>query len=235
MVNFMKLLLKQHKVYITRCLYLNMILFNVSNSPGFLAIHKKNYNKYTVFSQITFNDNVAHDYWRFVIACAEKLTRGIQQHHGEPFLHVMHDMVTLNDRNNSLGMSVSFMVDFDLYRLSIALIPNNVIHSSNYNADLLEKTLKEIFELEIYRFTKSVASDTTNLATAVTRFLSPRSIQVECEMHQLNFCLKYGFGISKNYSSKDMLDKNEVVIRNLIGKKVIRKFIVTPGRSFLEG
>ena len=63
--------------------------------------------------------------------------RGIQQHHGEPFLHIMHDMVTLNDRNNYFGASVSFMVDFDLYRLAVALIPNNVSHSSNYNLDLL--------------------------------------------------------------------------------------------------
>ena len=32
-----------------------------------------------------------------------------------------------------------------------------------------------------------------------------------------------------------MLDDNGVVVRNLIGKKVIPKFIVTLGRSFIEG
>ena len=32
-----------------------------------------------------------------------------------------------------------------------------------------------------------------------------------------------------------MLDKNEVVIRNSSGNKVIRKVIVTPGGLFLEG
>ena len=63
---------------------------------------------------ITFNVNVAHEYQRFVIACAEILMHGIHQHHGEPFLHVMHDMVTLNYGKNYLGASVSFMVDFDL-------------------------------------------------------------------------------------------------------------------------
>ena len=51
----------------------------------------------------------------------------------------------------------------------------------------------------------------------------------------MNLCLKYGFGICNNYRSKDMLDKNRVVIRNFIGKKVICKVIVTPYGSFLEG
>ena len=184
MVKFMKKLLKQHKVDITRWLCLNGIPFNVSTSSEFWDIHEKHYDNYTVLSQITFNDNVAHYYWRFVISCAGKIMRGIQQHHGEPFLHVMHEMVTLEDGNNYLGASMSLIVDFDLYRLAVALIPNNVNHSSNYNADLLQKRLKETFELDIYLFTKPVSSDTTNAATDVTRFFSPRVVQVNCEMHQ---------------------------------------------------
>ena len=103
MVKFTKLLLKQHKVDITRWLYLNGIPFNLLTSPEFRAIHEKHYDNYTDLSWITFNDNIAHCYRRFVIACAEKLTRGIQQHHSEPFIHVMPDMVTLNDGNNDLG------------------------------------------------------------------------------------------------------------------------------------
>ena len=95
--------------------------------------------------------------------------------------------------------------------------------------------MKETFELYIYLFTKSVASDTTNSATAVACFFSPRSVQVDCEMNQLNSCLKYGFGICDNYRSEDMLDNNGVVIHNSSGKKVIRKVIVTPGGSFIEG
>ena len=93
---------------------------------------------------------------------------------------------------------MSFMVDFDLYILDVALIPNNMSHSSNYNADLLQKILKETFELDISRFTKLVVSDNTNLAIAVARFFSPRAVQVNCETHQLNLCLKYGFGICEN-------------------------------------
>ena len=62
----------------------------------------------------------------------------------------MHYMVTLNNDNNYLEESVSFIVDFDLYILAVALIPNNVSHSNNYNADLLQKILKETFELKIY-------------------------------------------------------------------------------------
>ena len=127
------------------------------------------------------------------------------------------------------------MVDFDLYRLAVVLIPNNVSHSSNYNVDLLQKILKETFELEISLFTKSMASDTTNSTTAVARFFSPSAVQVYCEMHQLNLCLKYGFGICDKYKSEYMLDNNGVVIRNSSGKKVIWKVIVTPGGSFLEG
>ena len=116
MVKFMKPSLSQHKVDITRWLYLDGIPFNVLTSPEFQSIHEKHYENYTVLSQITSDNNVAHDYRRFVIACVEKLTRGIQRHHGEPFLHVMHDMVTLNYGNNYLGESASFMVSFDLYR-----------------------------------------------------------------------------------------------------------------------
>ena len=93
MVKFMKTLLKKHKLDIARWLYLNGIPFNVSTSSEFRAIHEKYYDKYTVLSHITFNYNVAHDYRRFFIACSGKLTRGIHQHHGEPFFHVMHDMV----------------------------------------------------------------------------------------------------------------------------------------------
>ena len=89
--------------------------------------------------------------------------------------------------------------------------------------------------MDISQFTKSVASDTTNLATAVAHFFYPRAVQVDCEMHQLNSCMKYGLVIFENYRSEDILDKNGVFIRNSSGKKVTRKFIVTPGGSFLEG
>ena len=89
--------------------------------------------------------------------------------------------------------------------------------------------------MDISLFTKLVASDTINSVTYVARFFSPEAVQVDCEMHQFNLCLKYGFGICDNYRSKYMLDNNRVVIRNLSGKKVICKVIVTPGGSFLEG
>ena len=87
----------------------------------------------------------------------------------------MHDMVTLNDEKKYLGASVSFMVDFDLYILAVALIPNNLSHYSNYDAYLLQKILKETFELEISLFTNLVVSDTSNLATDAARFFSSRS------------------------------------------------------------
>ena len=67
----------------------------------------------------------------------EKLSLGIQQHHGEPYFYVLNDMVTLDDGNNYLGASVSLMVGFEFYILAVTLIPNNVSHSSTYNADLL--------------------------------------------------------------------------------------------------
>ena len=106
MVNFMKPSLNQHKVDITRWLYLNGIPFNVLTSSEFRDIHEKYYDNYTVLSRITFNDNVARDNRRFVIACAGNLTCGIHKHHGEPFFHVMHDTMTLNDRENYLVASV---------------------------------------------------------------------------------------------------------------------------------
>ena len=87
------------------------------------------------------------------------------------------------------------MEDFDLYGLAFTLIHNNMSHSSKYNADILQKILKEIFKLGIYLFIKSVASDTTNSGIAVTRFLPPKAAQVNCEMHQLKLCMKYVFVI----------------------------------------
>ena len=216
-------------------MYLNGIPFNVLTSPEFRAIHNNHYDNYTVLSRITFNNNIAHYYRCFVISCAEKSTRGIQQHHGKPFLYVINDTVTLNYGNDYLAASVSFMVDSDLYRLAVTFIPNNLSHSINYNADLLPILLKETFELDIYRFTKLMASDTTNLATSVARFFSPMAVQVDFEMHQLNLCQKYAFGICENYRSEGMIDKNGVVIRNVSGMKFIPKFIVTPDGSFLEG
>ena len=78
MVIFLKPLLKQHKVYITRLLYLNGIPFNVSNSSEFWYIHKKHYNNNTVLSRDTLYDKVAQYYQHFFIVCAVKLTCGIQ-------------------------------------------------------------------------------------------------------------------------------------------------------------
>ena len=95
--------------------------------------------------------------------------------------------------------------------------------------------MKETFESDISQFTKSVASDTTNSATVVALFFPPSAVQVDCEMHQLNSCLKYRFGICDNYRIEDMLDNNGVVIRNSSGKKVTCKVIVTPGGLFFEG
>ena len=109
----MKQFLNKHKVNITRWLYLNGILWNVSTSPELQDIQEKHYNNYNELSRDTFNDNVAQGYWHFVISCAEKLMREIQQHHGVTFIHVMHGMVKLNYWKIPLGVSVSFMVDFD--------------------------------------------------------------------------------------------------------------------------
>ena len=143
--------------------------------------------------------------------------------------------MTLNDGGNCLGAYMSLMVYFDLYRLAVPLIPNYISHFNKYNVDLLQKILKETFELYISQFTKSVARNTTNSATSVARFFSSRAVQVDCKMNQLNLCLKYCFGICDIYRSKDMIDMNVVVIRNSSGKKVICIVIVTPGGYFLEG
>ena len=125
----MKPSLKQHKVNITIWLYLNGIPLDVLTSPECWDIHEKHYNNYAFLIRITSNNNVAHDYQQFFIACEGKLMCGIQQHLGEAFLRVMYDIVTLNGGENYLEASVSFMVDFDLYRLFVAFIPNNVSHS----------------------------------------------------------------------------------------------------------
>ena len=77
MVKLKKPPLNQHKVDITRWLYLNEIPFNVLTSPEFFAVYKKRYNKYTSLIKITFNNNTSHDHQRFAIDCAETLTHSI--------------------------------------------------------------------------------------------------------------------------------------------------------------
>ena len=62
---------------ITIWLYLNGVPLNVSTSPEFRDIHESHYDNYTALSWDTFDENVAHDYRRFVIYCADKLVRGI--------------------------------------------------------------------------------------------------------------------------------------------------------------
>ena len=141
----------------------------------------------------------------------------------------------VEQQENYFWASVSFMLDFEFYRLAVVLIPNNVSHSSNYNVDLLQRRLKETSKLEIYRFTNLVASDIPNSETYVARFLFPMVVQFDREMHQFNLCLKYIFGICDNYRIKYTLDKNGMFICNSSGKKVICKVIVTLGGSFLEG
>ena len=81
MLKLMKTFWKQHKVDITRWLYLIGIPFNVSTSSEIRDIYEKHYDNYTVLIRIIFSDNVPYDYQRFVIDYAEKLKRGIQKNH----------------------------------------------------------------------------------------------------------------------------------------------------------
>ena len=114
------------------------------------------------------------------------------------FVNVHHDMFNVPDVNNLLGDSCSFIHDFYLNIVELKLKLNKKTHGSEYNAEILEDSFKAYYHFDFPNNSRTIVSNTTNAATKVAEYFSEDAEQVNCEMHQLNGTMKYGFGLLEN-------------------------------------
>jgi hypothetical protein len=191
--------------------------------------------KFVGLSRQTFNSMLDDDYTSFTHCVGTKLRECEDRYFGMRFVDVHHDMFQGPDGNNYLGASCSFIHDFHLHILSLNLTLNNKTHGSEYNAEVLDDNLKADYGFDFSKIARTVVSDTTNAATKVAEYFSEDAEQVNCEMHQLNTAMKYGFGLLENTRSSIFLDANNQKVKLANGKWMRVSEIVTPGGAFPEG
>jgi hypothetical protein len=151
------------------------------------------------------------------------------------FVEVYHGMLQGPDGNNYLGASCSSIHDFYLHILSLQLTLNNKTHGSEYNTEVIENILKANYVFDFPKNARTVGSNTMNVTAKVAEYFSEDAEQVNCEMHQVNTALKYGFGLLENTRSTIFLDENGQRIKLPDGEFKLVSEIVTPGGAFPEG
>jgi hypothetical protein len=186
-------------------------------------------------SRDSFNACMDDDWILFVLSVKSKLDDCVVSYCDEPFIDLIHDMYLAKDKKNYVGVSISFIHNFCHHILAVRLINNNKTHESRYNAHLIQEKLMDSYMFDFTKHTRAIISDTTNSAKAVSRYFSDEAEQVNCDMHQLNSCLKYGFGMLENVKQVSVLDDNGLPIIGENGKPVKVTKVVTPGGSFPEG
>ena len=153
----------------------------------------------------------------------------------QKFVHVMHDMWTRKDKNYYLGFSYSFIYNWESIRIFLGLVKNNQGHEAEINAVLMEHNLLQQIKFDFSKWCHTVVSDMTACAVNVTMKFSEDSIQVDCKMHQLNTCLKYGLGLYENTSTKFAKDGNENFLLDDTGNRYKITTFTTPGGEFIDG
>jgi hypothetical protein len=151
------------------------------------------------------------------------------------FVDVHHGIFQGPDGNTYLGASCSFIHDFYLHILSLHRTLNIKTHGSEYNAEILENSLKADYVFDFPKNARTVVSDTMHAAIKVAKYFSEDGKQVNYEMHQLNTAMKYGFGLLENTRSTIFLDANGQQVKLPNGKLKRVSEIVTPGGTFPEG
>ena len=213
----------------------NSIPFNVINSDEFKEIGKSVYHNYSTMSRATFCDFLDSDVRKFFSTVNTFLEEACIANLGQKFITIIHDMCTGKANQNYLGVSISFLHNFDLHRIGILLIPNNFSHGAEFNSNLIDEKLKERFSFDFSEKFISIVSDTTNSATAVARYLDVDSVQTDCDMHQLNTSLKVAFGLIESTRTRTMRDGNGNKINDSKGNGVKETIVVTPGGEFSAG
>ena len=92
--------------------------------------------------------------------------------------------------------------------MALNLKLNNKTHGSEYNAEILEDSLKEDYHFDFLKNAITVISDTNNADTKVAKYFYEDVEQVSYEMHQINGSMKYGFGMLENTISTIAVDDN---------------------------
>ena len=212
--------------------------FSKTQAPSFRRIFETKLSgvgAYSGLSRQTFNSMLDDDNTSFTHYVGTKLRDCEERYLGMRFVDVHHDMFQGPDGNNYLGASCSFIHDFHLHILSLNLTLNNKSHGSEYNAEVLDDNLKGDYGFDFSKYARTVVSDTTNAATKVAEYFAEDAEQVNCEMHQLNTAMKYGFGQLENTRSTFFLDDNDEKVKLANGKWQRVSEIVTPGGAFPEG
>ena len=82
--------------------------------------------------------------------------------------------------------------------MSLKLTLNKKTPDSEYNAEILENSLKADYNCDYTNNERTVISDTINASTNVTGYFSEDTEQVNCEMHHINSAMIYGLGLLEN-------------------------------------
>jgi hypothetical protein len=209
--------------------------FLKSQYPSFRRIFLKQYPAYTSLRRETFNEMMDADNNRFVECVKGMIHECKVWYLGMPFINVQHGMFNGTDGNNYLGASFSIIHNFDLHIVDLKLTLKNVTNNSNYNANVLDTELNAVYGFVFAASYCTVVSDTTNSATAVAEFFSSEADQVNCEMHQVYSCMKYGYGVLQNTRSSIVSDANGQKLKLLTGKFKSSTESVIPGGPFPEG
>ena len=209
--------------------------FNIIDSPNFKDMMAPVVKDYSTMSRTTFNDYIGFEIDRFRKTVSSMVRAASENVFGERFIHVMHDMWTGADHNNYLGFSISFIHDFSLVKVFLGLEKNNVSHHADYNAVLLEYSFLRNYDFDFAPWCRTVVSDTTPSATNVASQLSEDAEQINCEMHELNSCLKYGYGILENTRTKYARNEDGTFAYNDQNQRFKVTTVTTPGGEFSEG
>ena len=118
------------------------------------------------------------------------------------FIHLMYDMWTGKYGNNYLGTYFVFIHKFQNIKVFLGLELNNISYGADFNTTLLDVSLLKNFKFNFSRWCASNASDTTSCVVNVDHAFSKDTKNIDSKMHELNSCLKYGFGILENTTTK---------------------------------
>ena len=98
----------------------------------------------------------------------------------------------------------------------------------------MEHNLLQQYKFDFSKWCHTVVSDMTACAVNVAMEFLEDSIQVDCEMHQLNTCLKYGLGLYENTSTKFAKDGNGNFLLDDTGNRYKITTFTTPGGEFID-
>ncbi|POM76626.1 hypothetical protein PHPALM_6111 [Phytophthora palmivora] len=113
----------------------------------------------------------------------------------------------------------------DIWTSLMASVKNDG-HNTTLVANVIAKSFKLKYDVDIKVMTRFTMSDTTPSAKIVTDFIDTE--QEDCSIHLLNLCISYGIGL------KDIIQTVSVWnVSTVTWDKVVTK--ITPGGSFDEG